>query len=283
MIGALSSKIIHARMKTAFTGVRLNVMAQALHAKEVSLPKGLMIQNAYIEMCNGSKSVAIVVRNGMAYPQTLNKKIWVARVVATNCMPEVQVWPSTMDALDEVQGIQTLKMTTEQRQEKLFEKLDLSGLGSWPPELADYAHSLLTEYHGIYSLESCELSCTHSVHAHLWEMLDLGAVCLSQSMWCNAVVLVQKKDGSLCFCIDFCHLNAHTKKDSYPLPRIQEALESLVHAGHFLACTWNLGSGRSRWMSCWSNTPHLPLATWVSLSVTACPLGCAMCQPHSRG
>ena len=37
----------------------------------------------------------------------------------------------------------------------------------------------------------------------------------------------------VCFCIDFCHLNAHTKKDSYPLPRIQEALESLVSAGHF--------------------------------------------------
>ena len=38
---------------------------------------------------------------------------------------------------------------------------------------------------------------------------------------------------SLCFCIDFCCLNAHTKKDSYPLPRIQEALESLVGTGHF--------------------------------------------------
>ena len=35
------------------------------------------------------------------------------------------------------------------------------------------------------------------------------------------------------FCIDFCHLNACTKKDSYPLPRIQEELESLVGAGHF--------------------------------------------------
>ena len=31
----------------------------------------------------------------------------------------------------------------------------------------------------------------------------------------------------------FCHLNAHTKKDSYPLLQIQEALESLVGAGHF--------------------------------------------------
>ena len=71
------------------------------------------------------------------------------------------------------------------------------------------------------------------VQNHLWEMLESGAIRPSQSVWCNAVVLVWKKDGGLWFCIDFCPLNAHTKKDSYPLPRIQEALESLVGAGYF--------------------------------------------------
>ena len=64
-------------------------------------------------------------------------------------------------------------------------------------------------------------------------MLDSGTICPSQSVWCDAVVLVQRKDGSLCFCIDFHHFNAYTKKDSYPLPRIQEALESLVSTDHF--------------------------------------------------
>ena len=64
-------------------------------------------------------------------------------------------------------------------------------------------------------------------------MLESGAIRPSQSAWCNAVVLVQKKDGSLWFCINFHHLNARMKKDSYPLPRIQEALEILVDAGHF--------------------------------------------------
>ena len=81
-------------------------------------------------MYNGSRSVAIMVRNGMAYPQTV-KKIPIARVVAANHMPEVQMWLGMMDILDEVQGIQAWKMTTEQRQERPFEKLDLSGLGSW--------------------------------------------------------------------------------------------------------------------------------------------------------
>ena len=71
------------------------------------------------------------------------------------------------------------------------------------------------------------------VRNHLKEMLESGAIRPSQSAWCNAMVLVRKKDGSLCFCIDFQCLNAHTKKDSYPLPRIQEALESLVGSSHF--------------------------------------------------
>ena len=86
-IDTFSSRIIHAQMKITFTGVRLNVMTHVLCAEEVSLPQGLMIKNAYTEMCNGSKNVTGIVRNSIAYPQTL-KKILVARVVAANWVPE---------------------------------------------------------------------------------------------------------------------------------------------------------------------------------------------------
>ena len=64
-------------------------------------------------------------------------------------------------------------------------------------------------------------------------MLDGSAICPSQSPWCNTVVLVRKKDGGLQFCIDFRRLNARTKKDSYPLPRMQETMESMVRARFF--------------------------------------------------
>ena len=55
------------------------------------------------------------------------------------------------------------------------------------------------------------------------------------------MVLVQKKNGILRFCIDFCYLNACMRKDSYPLPRKQELLESLVGAGHFSCLDLKLG------------------------------------------
>ena len=72
-------------------------------------------------------------------------------------------------------------------------------------------------------------------------MLEAGAIRLSQSPRCNVVVLVQKKDGTLQFCMDFRHLNAHTKKDSYPLPWIQEALESMAGSAHFSSMDFKSG------------------------------------------
>ena len=70
------------------------------------------------------------------------------------------------------------------------------------------------------------------VRAHVKKMLEAGIICPSQSPWCNTIMLV-RKDGGLCFCIDFCKLNVRTEKDSYPLPHIQEAIESLKGAGYF--------------------------------------------------
>ena len=55
------------------------------------------------------------------------------------------------------------------------------------------------------------------------------------------MVLVRKKDGSLQFCIDFRRLNAQTKKDSYPLPRIQEVLESMARTAHFSTMDFKSG------------------------------------------
>ena len=79
---------------------------------------------------------------------------------------------------------------------------------------------------------------TFEVNARL---LDEGVIRPSNSPWCNAVVLVRKKDGSLHFCIDFRKLNSLTVKDSHPLPRICETLESLTGAAHF--STFDMNSG----------------------------------------
>ena len=64
-------------------------------------------------------------------------------------------------------------------------------------------------------------------------MKKLGVIEPSESPWAAPVVLVRNPDGTLRYCIDYRHLNQVTKKDSYPLPNIQDCLDSLDGAKYF--------------------------------------------------
>ena len=255
-----SSHIILVKTGKAYLGECINVMVQALQAQDASLPPGLTVQNTYTELRKGSKKAVVMVQNNTTYLQTLWKKAPVTRVVPALPVPKPPKSEWLWGGTDEISDSHTLRLTERQRHGKLFNELDLSGLDSWTPELVDAACWLLAEYHDVFSLDPAELGCTHSmehtikvtddtpfkewfrqiplpmveeVRNHLKEMLEPNTIRPSQSAWCNAVVIVQKNNIGLCFCIDFHHPNSCTKKDSYPLSRIQEVLESLVGAGHF--------------------------------------------------
>ena len=53
----------------------------------------------------------------------------------------------------------------------MLEELDLSGLASWPPELADCTRLLWMEYHNVFLLEPAVLGCTHSTE-HIIKVTD---------------------------------------------------------------------------------------------------------------
>ena len=67
----------------------------------------------------------------------------------------------------------------------------------------------------------------------LTDMLERNVVSPSQSPWSSPVVLVRKRDGSARFCVDYRKVNALTTKDAYPLPRIDETLDTLSGAKWF--------------------------------------------------
>ena len=173
-------------------------------------------------------------------------------------VPPAELSPYVQAALGKETQLEPLSIAMQQ--EKILGKLNLDGLSSWTPGNAAAARELVLTFHDIFALDDNKLGCMsvieheicitdsepfkewfrwippallEEVRTSLRDMLEVGAICASQSPLCNVVVLVCKKDRSLHFCVDFHRLNMCTKKDLYLLPRIQEVLESMAGTGHF--------------------------------------------------
>ena len=257
-------KVIHGKVNLVLHGCRLNVMTHGLEKRSPSLPLGIDVQTTYSTLANGSNRVPVILRNNTQDWLEVKKGVPIARMVTANAIPKVT------HILPAGNPHEQSTLTEAERQELLLEKLDLTGLEAWPTEQAEKARSLLREYHDIFSLEKHDTGHTKAakhkivlkdpdtppfkerfhripppqldeVRAHLKMMLDAGVIRPSNSPWCNAVVLVRKKDGSLRFCIDFRRLNSLTVKDSHPLPRICETLESLAGVAHYTTIDMNSG------------------------------------------
>ena len=275
-IPAFEGIILHCRTRRMMMmGYKLHVMTQATYPEDrANLPNGVYVVKTYAELQDGSRNVSVVLRNLTGKPVHLAAGRPVAWVVAANAIPDATPSPEFLKKLDELElnWNSPKKLTIKERQKLLLELLRKEGhldkLKQWPPELALKFEQMLMEHHNIFSLDQNKIGCTDTaehvielldtepfkerfwriapplveeVREHIQEMLDGGAICPSQSPWCNAVVLVRKKDGGLRFCIDFHRLNSRTKKDAYPLPRMQETMESMVGARFF--STMDLKSG----------------------------------------
>ncbi len=72
-------------------------------------------------------------------------------------------------------------------------------------------------------------------------MLASGTIEPAEGPWASPVVLVKKKDGTMRFCVDYRRLNEATRKDAYPLPRIDDSLDTLAGSRWF--STMDLVSG----------------------------------------
>ena len=230
------------------------------------LPPGLHVLHMDTCLKNGSGKVSLVVRNTSDSHLFLKKGLLVVRVMSASLVQPTELSPE----MEPVLGMEARPepMSVVVRQKKLLEKLNLDGLVHWSPGNAVAVRQLVLAYHDIFVLEGNELDCTSAIEheiriensepfrdwfrrifpplleevsASLRDMLEVGVIRPSQSLWCNAVVLVWKKDGTLHFCVNFRCLNEQTKRNLYPLPHIQEALESMVVSAHFSSMDFKSG------------------------------------------
>ena len=79
------------------------------------------------------------------------------------------------------------------------------------------------------------------VRDHIEDLLSKGIIRPSSSPYASPIVVVRKKGGEIRMCVDYRRLNAVTRRDSFPLPRIDETLDAVGGAKFF--STLDLASG----------------------------------------
>ena len=158
-----------------------------------------------------------------------------------------------------VQSVLSLKESHDQQQpiaklSQHLKELYQAGIGGLTPAQQTQVCNLLCEFSDVFSRGPQDLGWTDLVQHHIdtrdaspirqpprrfplskqqeaskavEHMRKEGVIELSSSPRASPIVLVKEKDGSTRFCVDYWKLNSVTRKDSYPLPRIEDTLEAL--------------------------------------------------------
>ena len=177
----------------------------------------------YGELHHGSSRVPICLHNMSTHAMEIPTKMVVGQVIPANQVPLV-VHPTRT----------TKEAAINPPKGWVLEALDLQGLKEWPESEQEQARELLLRWEHLFTCNNLDLSKTalikHKIRftdqtpfkeryrhipphiyddlrAHIQEMLDIGAIHKSHSLWASAVVLVQKNDGGLRFCTDLRKLN----------------------------------------------------------------------------
>ena len=124
-IEAFSSCAVQVKAERAHMVGCINIMTQALQAEGGSLLQGLTVQNKYKELRQSGKNAVMVVRNSMAYMQTLHKKTPGARAVVANPVLGLLMEFQLQEGGNMPQDPHTPKLTVRQRHGKLFNEPEL--------------------------------------------------------------------------------------------------------------------------------------------------------------
>lgn len=230
--------------------------------EETQLPVGILISKALLSVKNGVVEIPVTnvsLQDVWLQPHTMLGALHIVQVMSSGC------------AVNIVEGCSGEQVAVVQSAEmKATPSIDCSNM-SWPTLSAAQEHgvkALLQKHSNVFSQGEGDIGCAtvveHQIHltddvpirqryrrlppsqydqvkAHIQQLLETGIVKPSSSPYSSPIVIVQKKGGDLRLCVDYRLLNAKTRKDAYPLPRIDESLDALTGAKWF--STLDLASG----------------------------------------
>ena len=213
---------------------------------ELSLP--VLVAAGVVSCAQGKESSQIPIR--MINPSPSKVTIYKGTKVAM--AEEMEEW--MLASITEVESVPDKNLTVPaQKQQILWEMVEQCE-EDMTTEQKEQLYHLLLAYADIFADGSDELGRTKCVkhvintgnhppirqpyrripasrreqaHQLIQDMLQKDVIQPSSSSWASPVVLVQKKDGSYRFCVDYRKLNRITRKDAYPLPRVDDTLDAL--------------------------------------------------------
>lgn len=222
------------------------------------LPAGLLASPALVRVVRGTAYIPVVnvgTADVLLYPRTVMGRL--DEVCVVSLPAGVTEVPSQVATVASHSASLTVK-----------DQLGAMDLSSLPSEAQTGVKSLLEKYTSVFSSHEGDLGCTNliahdipllddvpirqryrrippseyeEVKQHINQLLEAQVIRESSSPYASPIVLVRKKDGSLRMCVDYRQLNSKTRKDAFPLPRIEESLDALAGARWF--STIDLASG----------------------------------------
>ncbi|XP_034081973.1 uncharacterized protein LOC117552526 [Gymnodraco acuticeps] len=225
---------------------------------ESGLPAGLLASPCLVQVVRGTAYVPVVnvgTTEVLLYPRTGLGVLSAAQVV------------SLPAGVTEV-GSSFAAVSSQTAAPSVHDRLDTLDMSSLTEQEKTGVKSLLFRYQSVFSAHDGDLGCTtlishdipvlddvpvrqrhrrippseyEAVKAHINQLLESQVIRESCSPYASPIVLVRKRDGSLRLCVDYRLLNSKTRKDAFPLPRIEETLDALSGACWF--STLDLASG----------------------------------------
>lgn len=132
------------------------------------------------------------------------------------------VWESNAGSLNDAQRVIFFNLLIKHQEVFAKSKYDLGRTDLVQHEINTGNHRPIKQHVRRLPLNKREI-----VEKEVQVMLEHGIIEPSKSAWSSPIVLVEKKDHTTRFCLDYRALNEITQKDSYPLPRIDDCFDAL--------------------------------------------------------